>query len=97
MMVVGLFFIGIPGCVGAPPNKDYSIATVAIETARDVNAPKHSPGLFRQAEEYYRQALADYEERRYESAKVNFLRARQFAEKAENYSVLKKAETGDSE
>lgn len=97
MTMVSLCFFCLFGCVGVPPNVDYSIANVAIETAREAHAPKYSPGLFRQAEEFYRQALVDYEERRYDSAKANFLRARQYAEKSENYSVLKKTESGESE
>lgn len=96
-MVVSLCVFGALGCVGAPPNDDYAIANVALGSAREINAPKYAPGLFRQAEEYYRQALADYEERRYASARANFLRARKFAEKAENYSAIKRSEAGDSE
>jgi len=60
-------------------------------------APKYAPGFFSQAEEYYRQALADYEDRRYQNAQDNFSRAKQFAEKAENYTVLKKANSGEAE
>ncbi len=83
------------GCVGMPPIEDYTLAYTSIEAARQSQAPRFSPGFFSQAEEYYRQALADYEDRRYNNAQSNFQRARTFAEKAENYTVLKKAESGE--
>jgi hypothetical protein len=83
------------GCVGPAPIEDYTLANVAIEAARASQAPRFAPGYFGQAEEFYQQAKADYEDRRYQSARENFARARQFAEKAENYTFLKKAQSGE--
>lgn len=82
-------------CVGPAPIDDYNYAYTALESSRAVKAAKFAPGYFNQAEDFYRKALADYEDRRYEQAKANFKRAREFAEKAENYTVLKKAQTGE--
>lgn len=90
-------FVSLVSCVGPAPRSEMSLANVALESARESNAAKHAPGLFRQAEDLYRQALSEYEEKNYQAASENFLRAKQFAEKAENYTVLKKAESGVSE
>ncbi len=96
-MVVGLFILGLVGCVGPAPKQDYSLAQVAIDSAREAGGARYAPGLYRQAEEYFRRAQNDYEERHYSQARENFFQARQLAERAENYSVLKKAENGESE
>jgi hypothetical protein len=85
------------GCVGPAPIEDYTLASTALNAARSSKASRFAPGFLGQAEEFYRQAQLDYEDRRYDEARENFVRARQFAEKAENYTVLKKAETGESE
>jgi len=81
-------------CVGPAPLEDYSLAKTAVDSARNAQAGRFAPGFLGQAEERYRQGLADYEERRYKEARENFLRARLLAEKAENFTALKKAETG---
>jgi hypothetical protein len=94
--VVGLALI-LSGCVGPAPYDDYSLAYTSIEAARQAQAPRFSPGFFSQAEEHYRRALVDFNDRRYVEAKNNFVMARKLAEKSENYTVLKKAETGDVE
>ncbi len=94
-MIISLFVFS--GCVGPAPKSDMSLATVALESAREAQAAKYAPGLFRQAEEHYQMGLTEYEEKRYAQARESFLRAKQYAEKAENYTVLKKAERGESE
>lgn len=85
------------GCVGPAPLEDYNLAFVSLESAKSVQAPRFAPGYFNQAEESYRQALIAYEARHYKEARAKFLQAKQFAEKAENYTVLKKAEMGGGE
>lgn len=97
LVIIGLFNLNLIGCVGPAPLDDYTLAYASLEAARTARAGKFAPGYLNQAEEYYRQAVVDYDERQYKEAKENFLRARQFAEKAENYTVLKKAETGETE
>jgi hypothetical protein len=89
-----LFCGGIVSCVGPQPNDDYLFAWTAMEAAKKSQAPKYAAGLWGKAEEYYEQALIDYREREYTNATENFRRARTFAEKAENYTALKKAQTG---
>ncbi|MCB0349593.1 MAG: DUF4398 domain-containing protein [Bdellovibrionales bacterium] len=96
-MIIGLFNLTLGACVGPAPLEDYTLAYTSLEAARAARASKFAPGYLNQAEDYYRQALVDFEDRRYKEARDNFTRARKFAEKAENYTVLKKAETGESE
>lgn len=94
---LAIILVTLAGCVGPAPIEDYTLASTALNAARASKAARFAPGFLSQAEDYYRQAQLDYEERRYDQARENFTRARQFAEKSENYTVLKKAETGDSE
>ncbi|OFZ17840.1 MAG: hypothetical protein A2Z20_05670 [Bdellovibrionales bacterium RBG_16_40_8] len=84
-------------CVGPAPKEDSVLAYASIEAAKAAQAQRFAPGFYAQAEEHYRQAFVDYEERRYREAREHFIQSRQFAEKAENYTILKRAETGDGE
>src|SRR4051812_37264516 len=94
-VILVLILFGLAGCAGTPPIDDYNLAYTSIESAKATQASRFAPGLYNQAEDYYRQALIDYEDGSYSSAKNNFVLCRQFAEKAENFSVLKKAESGE--
>jgi hypothetical protein len=84
----------ITGCVGAPPNEDYNLAHAAIEAAKIADAPRYAPGLFEQAEQFYKLARTQYSEREYSAAQKNFIRTRQYAEKAENISILQRVKSG---
>lgn len=90
-MICSLFLVS---CVGPQPNDEYVIAWAALKAAQKSNAPKFAAGYWSQAKEYYDQAIMDYNERDYAGAKTNFKRAIDFAEKSENHTLLKKAETG---
>lgn len=84
------------GCVTSPPPIDeYALARAALEAARNVEAARHSPGFYHQAEESYRKAKLLYEEREYTDAKAMFLRARIAAEKAENSARLIRMKSGE--
>lgn len=85
----------LSACVGPAPVEDYALAWAAIQAAKKAEAQKVAPGYYAKAEELYRQALAEYEQRKYNDAQETFRRARQFAERAENYSVIKKVESGE--
>jgi hypothetical protein len=93
---VSLCFFWLVGCVGPAPREDYSLAKTALDAARTAQAEKFAPGLMGEAEDLYRQALADYEERHYQDAQTKFVKARQLAEKAENFTAIKKSETGEA-
>ncbi len=86
----------ILGCQTVPaPVEDYALARAAIDAARSVQAARHSPGYWHQAEEAYRKGRAYYEDRDYSKAKEQFVRARISAEKAENSARLIRQKTGD--
>jgi ABC-type uncharacterized transport system auxiliary subunit len=90
------FVLGLAGCVtGTPPNDDYNLARAALEAARVVEAARHSPGYYHQAEEAYRKAKLLYEEREFEQAREEFVKARFAAEKAENSARLIRLKNGE--
>ncbi|WP_413558675.1 DUF4398 domain-containing protein [Bdellovibrio sp. HCB209] len=91
-----LFFSVIVGCQTVPaPIDEYSLARAAIEAARSVQAARHSPGYWHQAEEAYRKGRVFYDDRDFARAKEQFVRARFAAEKAENSARLIRQKTGD--
>ena len=81
-------------CVGPAPLEDYNLSYVAMESAKKAQAPKYAPGFWAQAQDVFEKAVADFEDRRYPEAQKGFISARELAEKAENYTVVKKAESG---
>jgi len=77
------------------PNDEYTLAKIAIDSAKAVQSARYSPGYWHQAEEFYRRAKILYDEREYEEAKMFFINARLAAEKAENSSRLIRQKNGD--
>ncbi len=77
------------------PIEEYTLARAAIEAARAVQAPRHSPGYWHQADEAYRQGRLYYKDRDYIQARDAFIKARMAAEKAENSARLIRQKTGD--
>ncbi|KYG63345.1 DUF4398 domain-containing protein [Bdellovibrio bacteriovorus] len=91
-----LLFTVIVSCQTVPaPVEDYSLARAALDAARSVQAARHSPGYWHQAEEAYRKGRIYFEDRDYSKAKEQFVRARVSAEKAENSARLIRQRTGD--
>ena len=94
--VMAMMALLIVSCQTTPqPLEEYSLARAAIEAARAVQAPRHSPGYWHQADEAYRQGRLYYKDRDYSSARDEFIRARLAAEKAENSARLIRQKTGD--
>lgn len=77
------------------PYDDYALARAAMDAARNVQAARHSPGYWHQAEENYRKARLYFRDREYEKAKEHFNLARQAAERAENSARLIRQKSGD--
>ena len=95
-LFIGILFTVIVGCQTVPaPIEDYSLARAAVDAARSVQAARHSPGYWHQAEEAYRKGRIYFEDRDYSKAKDQFVRARVAAEKAENSARLIRQRTGD--
>lgn len=90
------FAFFLAGCVTSPaPVDDYTLARAALEAARVVEAARHSPGYYHQAEEAYRKAKLLFEEREYDRAREEFARSRIAAEKAENSARLIRMKSGE--
>ena len=88
--------LGSTGCQTGPmPLDEYTMARAAIDAARDVQAPRLSPGFWHQAEEAYRRGRLFYKDSRWDEARIEFLKAKQAAEKAENSARLNRQRTGD--
>ena len=66
-----------------------------MEAARVVESARYSPGYWHQAEEAYRKAQSLFHEHEYEDSKIEFLKARQAAEKAENSARLIRQKNGE--
>ena len=95
-LFIGLILTMIVSCQTVPaPIEDYSLARAAVDAARSVQAARHSPGYWHQAEEAYRKGRIYFEDRDYSKAKDQFVRARVAAEKAENSARLIRQRTGD--
>lgn len=95
-LIGGVLLTTILGCQTVPaPIEDYSLARAAIEAARLVQAPRHSPGYWHQADEAYRKGRVYFEDRDYIKAKQQFVRAKMAAEKAENSARVIRQKSGD--
>ncbi len=95
-LFVILLFLSLVRCQTIPPPLDeYSIARAAMDAARAVQAARHSPGYWHQAEEAYLKARVLYRDRDYEAAREEFIRTRVAAEKAENSARLIRQKSGD--
>ncbi|MCX7978680.1 MAG: DUF4398 domain-containing protein, partial [Bdellovibrionaceae bacterium] len=76
-------FLTLTACKSfPPPNEEYAFAEAAVEAARSVEAGRHSPGNWQQAQEALRRAKILYQSGNYEKAREEFVRARLAAEKA---------------
>ena len=94
-LILLLFILLGVGCVGAPPHEDYALASIAIESAKNAGASKFATGYWNKCLTTYKQAQDDFEERHYGEAKAFFIKARVFAEKAENSARLKRLRSGE--
>ncbi|MEZ4872460.1 MAG: DUF4398 domain-containing protein [Bdellovibrionales bacterium] len=91
LLLLSFIFVG---CAGTPPFEDYSFAEAALNAARSAEASQYSPGNWAKADEAYNLGEIAYRNRDYANASDLFRQAREFAEKAENVSRLKKFQLG---
>ncbi|MFN3696278.1 MAG: DUF4398 domain-containing protein [Pseudobdellovibrio sp.] len=90
------FLLVLWSCVTVPPpNEEYTLAKIALDSARAVQSARYSPGYWHQAEEFFRRAKILYSEREFEEARNFFVNARLAAEKAENSARLLRQKNGD--
>ena len=95
-LVISLLSIVFAGCTSVTlPIQEYALARSAFESALHNDAERLAPVIFQQAQQVYKYAERLYEDREYEDARLQFIRARKYAEKAESLSRLKKSKTGE--
>lgn len=92
---IGLTVFAITACVGPAPIDDYNLAYTALNSAKKAGASRFATGFLAKANDYYKEAQKLYKDREYEKARVAFKQAKLFAERAENVSALKRAQTGE--
>lgn len=94
--LVFIFLFSLGSCTTVPaPVEEYSLARAAMDAARSVQAARHSPGNWHQAEESYRKARLLFEDNEFEEARAEFQKARLAAERAENSARLIRQKTGE--
>jgi hypothetical protein len=81
--------------VSLQPVEEYTLARTALAAAKRSQAPKFASGHWIKAEEFYKKAQRNYEDREYDVAREEFIQARIYAEKAESKSRLRVAVSGD--
>ncbi len=79
------------GCAINPPLEEYTIARTAIDAAKQYKSDRYSPSLWYQAEENYRRGQLAFRQEDFKVAKSFFLKAKQFAERAENKARKEKS------
>ncbi len=89
-------FLLLSSCVSSEtPMEEWVLARSALESAKAVEASKHSPGNWAVAEDTYQKAELLIQYREYEAAKKLFLKSRTSAEKAENSARFKRLKLGE--
>jgi len=76
------------GCIGRPPLRTYTIARIALESAKKSEGFRAAPEDMHMAEESYRKGEFYYRNKDYSSAAEEFEKTIQFAEGAENAARL---------
>lgn len=85
------------GCVlPPPPFEDYNLARAAVQAAQEADSPRISTNLWNRADEEFRLGERAYRDKEFDQAKRHFLKARKYAERAENVTRLKKFQSGDT-
>ena len=91
------FILGIllGGCTHAPPVGEYTLSREAIQASLKAEAGRYAPSYLHRAEEAFRKGQQEYENKSYQEAEDQFIKARVFAERAENIARAQKFENGD--
>lgn len=83
-------------CAGPKPIEDLVLAQTALKAAKDAGAASEASAYWYQAEENFRKGSVFMRDNYNYDAKEAFVRAKYFAEKAENVTRLKKFKSGES-
>jgi len=71
------------------------LASIAIESAKNAGASKFATGYWNKCLTSYKLAQDGFEEKHFSEAKAFFIKARVYAEKAENSARLKRLRSGE--
>jgi PBP1b-binding outer membrane lipoprotein LpoB len=93
VFLLGLVFASC--ATGPAPIEEFTLARAAIEAAKSVEAARLSPDYWHQAEDFYQIAQRLYDEREFEKSRIEFIRSRIAAEKAETASRLLRQKNGE--
>ncbi len=85
----------LAGCAAPAPVEEYNIARTAIQAAQAEGAPRMAAAFWIKAEDHYRKGQKYYSESDFGRAREQFDLARQYAERAENATRLRKLQSGD--
>ncbi len=96
LLTTGFVAFLLSGCVGPAPRGAYVLANTAILAAKSAEAAQYAPTLYIKAQQYYVKGQRNFSDREYSDARKDFTLARQYAEKAEDYTMLKKSDDGDA-
>jgi hypothetical protein len=86
-----IFVLSACGIATTRPKLEMHMAQSAFMAAKDADAEKHSPRLYRKAEYYYLKAKSSYRRKYFNKAKQYAIASKSYAEKAEYVAIRKKA------
>ena len=96
-VILILSFGLVAGCVStSPPYEEFTLAKVSLDAARAVESARYSPGHWHNAEESFRRGKQNFEDREYSMAREAFIRARMYAERAENLARVTRFKEGEA-
>lgn len=95
MRSVVFFVFILIGCSTPQPVEEYTLARTALQFAKDQDAPRYAPSYWHQAEEAYRKGEVNFKNHDYGDAGEEFIKAKEFAEKAENATRAQKYKSGE--
>lgn len=94
-MVLFALFAGV-ACQSVPaPIQEYTLARTALEAAKNHKGPQLSAGNWQMALDSYRKAQSEFNDHNFEAAKEEFVRAKIYAERAENAARVIKMRNGE--
>ena len=94
-LLTSVVLIGATACVGPRPLKEFTLARTAVDYARYVGAPHLAPGFFYKAEQHYNKGVECLKKNARYEARDHFVKAKKYAEKAENKTRIKKFQSGE--
>lgn len=83
-------------CASKPPIEDYTLARSAIKAAENVQASRYSAGNWHKAQSAYQRGVRYFNKDNFDDAKKYFIKARLYAERAENRARLSRFRSGEA-